>query len=386
MINYKQIIYQKCAKLFDYFDRNKVKYYFDEKKEIVYVNDPVFFKQIENYNNNKFIFPDNIVFKNDLYILKEGNYIFGNTQIYGNFVVFLTESASKPNINIQFSGEKFKVKENAIFNNVCVDIFPKDFLVAGCQFMFTNSEFKKFGDNFSIFSKNISFDNSNFREFPPSLIKSMLSNQNRDKSIGEKMFLMDEIDYYENIHHDNKSYNYDLKLSLNNLKNDGIFIPESLKLLKVYISCNDTFIENSYLFKNYDVHFYFGEKYNFNNFYDVDLTKNICKTNNNYSIVIGRDISEINGKNIINNIIYPNLIKKLTLERFDQITKMEKLFFKENKEKIEEYIKFDENNIIYYSYTPRIIDYLVKNGYNFTEKEYELITEPNIKRLYKKYL
>lgn len=65
---------------------------------------------------------------------------------------------------------------------------------------------------------------------------------------------------------------------------------------------------------------------------------------------------------------------------------MEKLFFKENKEKIEEYIKFDENNIIYYSYTPRIIDYLVKNGYNFTEKEYELITEPNIKRLYKKYL
>lgn len=86
------------------------------------------------------------------------------------------------------------------------------------------------------------------------------------------------------------------------------------------------------------------------------------------------------------NIVLP-IQKKLLLEEFDKITYEEiKENIQNNNSRVKKYEYKHIYNLIYYCRSKKAMNFLKKNNYIFTEKEYKTLLDPNIKALYANFL
>ena len=235
--------------------------------------------------------------------------------------------------------------------------------IVGDVFDAKDSDLEDLGNNFFSIGGHICLDGTNITKLP----KNMLS----------------------------KNKNNIIYLSLCNLKNKKISLPNNFKKIKneFYIACTNTLVENIYKFKN---------NKNFEFLSLIDDYKKIIKNNKeSKKNFIKKDIIDFkcitmenafmneNTVLIMNAISYlaPHaLYSKLLLNRIDDITNKELSYFNRNKNHFNLHKKFTKNNIIYYCRSYEAVQFLSKNGYDFNEEECKNIPIAKIKNFYEKEL
>lgn len=150
---------------------------------------------------------------------------------------------------------------------------------------------------------------------------------------------------------------------------------------KLVIDCGKTFIKNSYVFKNNtNIKFSIRERlgldkhiitfYSFEEYYKYKiLSSKFEKLNQNML-------------NVLNYYVPNSLYSKLLTSEIDQITSKEIKYFYDNKKKLEEYTKYDQNNIILYCRSKNAFNFLIEHNYQFNKTELLQINEKYISTLY----
>lgn len=392
MKNTKMMTIKKSFPIFfDYLDKNNIKYIYDSFNNFITVKNQLTIenrkysliemklKYVQNDDCIDMIFPKNILFEKGLTLGWGYNYYFGNKTKINNLF-----ETNMHNVIIKSLGNSFVV--NGMFDfykNTIIEQFPIYLNVSGQMHMpeakcppslgkttiigdvfdAKDSDLEDLGNNFFSIGGHVYLDGTNITQLP----KNMLS----------------------------KNKNDIIYLSLCNLKNKKISLPNNFKKIKneFYIACTNTLVENIYEFKN---------NKNFEFLSLIDDYKKIIKNNKeSKKNFIKKDIIDFkcitmenafmneNTVLIMNAISYlapHSLYSKLLLNRIDDITNKELSYFNRNKNHFNLHKKFTKNNIIYYCRSYKAIQFLSKNGYDFNEEECKNIPIAKIKNFYEKEL
>lgn len=367
---------EKYKLFFECLDNKNTSYYYDSLKGMLIINNHAVLAN-DDYNNNNnnydnyndLLFPPNVVFNGNIFLHCGYKYIFNKyTYIEGGLYAFVHNKS----IILKSLGETLIVNKNVDLSNVIINKFPDIFEIGG-ELTLNKAITPKILDNVIIAGKRFEYHNTNL------------------KLLGQKFFFNGEvisIDNYknngieildENIFKNNK--NNTIKIVCNENKENQLLLSGKFINKKLVIDCGKTFIKNSYVFKNNtNIKFSIRERlgldkhiitfYSFEEYYKYKiLSSKFEKLNQNML-------------NVLNYYVPNSLYSKLLTSEIDQITSKEIKYFYDNKKKLEEYTKYDQNNIILYCRSKNAFNFLIEHNYQFNKTELLQINEKYISTLY----
>lgn len=357
-----------------YLKKNKI-YEYESKDHLLIINDDMIFRNVYTKNNINILFPDNVRFKGNVELGTGYNFSFGKKTIIEKSLVAngLNKLPNREPIRIKTLGDELRVQYSIDLLEVELGKYP-NYLSSHSLYLDSVKGPKSFGSKTEIFYKLTIIGNSKSLK---NLGDNFLFKGSEVLIIGSSITKIPESFLSQNISP------FEIKFFIGNpkksKKNKSIYLPVNFKDKKIKLLLKNILVENLYDFKKIknlnitivdnsseiNIEDYEGKNLN-------DFFHSIHKLNPNDTVFF--NLLSYNAPNKLWNKLLFNDINNINSEDIN--------YFHENKRHLEKYIKYDQDNIIFYCRSKEAFEFLFKNNYQFNDKEYIQIKKESIKPLY----